>query len=51
MSPANGEPKLNTDGAFSSNGAATGMVLRDHNGEVILPGQDNFLASDCFSGG
>lgn len=31
-----GETKLNTDGAFTSNGAATRMVLRDHNGEVIF---------------
>jgi ribonuclease HI len=34
--PLMGETKLNTDGAFASNAAATGMVLRDHNGEVIF---------------
>jgi hypothetical protein len=40
--PANGDAKLNTDDAFSGNGAATGMALLDHNGEVILSGHDNF---------
>lgn len=33
--PAEGIAKLNTDGAFAENGAAAGMVLRDHKGEVI----------------
>jgi ribonuclease HI len=35
--PERGWAKLNVDGAFSSNGGAgTGMVLRDHKGEVIF---------------
>jgi ribonuclease HI len=34
--PAVGVAKLNTDGAFAENGAAAGMVLRDHMGEVIF---------------
>jgi hypothetical protein len=35
--PLQGHAKLNVDGAFSSNGAAgTGVVLRDHQGQVLL---------------
>jgi ribonuclease HI len=36
MRPEPGGTKLNTDGAFTSDGAATGMVLRDHQGDMIF---------------
>jgi ribonuclease HI len=34
--PDRGEAKLNTDGAYTGAGAGAGMVLRDHQGEVIF---------------
>lgn len=33
--PGEGTAKLNVDGTFSPHGAGTGMVLRDHEGQVI----------------
>ncbi|KAK1644352.1 hypothetical protein QYE76_062157 [Lolium multiflorum] len=36
MRPEPGVAKLNTDGAFARDGAATGMVLRDHQGDMIF---------------
>ncbi|KAK1616443.1 hypothetical protein QYE76_021960 [Lolium multiflorum] len=35
VAPPLGEAKLNTDGAYSSQAAGTGMALRDHRGEII----------------
>jgi hypothetical protein len=41
--PVEGQAKLNVDGAFSSNGGAgTGVVLRDHLGQVLLAACRNF---------
>jgi ribonuclease HI len=36
LPPDQGAAKLNVDGAFASDGAGAGMVLRDHTGEVIF---------------
>ncbi|KAK1660876.1 hypothetical protein QYE76_049035 [Lolium multiflorum] len=36
MRPEPGVAKLNTDGAFARDGAAAGMVLRDHQGDMIF---------------
>jgi hypothetical protein len=36
LPPKPGEAKLNVDGAFTQDGAGTGMVLRDHQGHVIF---------------
>ncbi|KAK1692512.1 hypothetical protein QYE76_009209 [Lolium multiflorum] len=35
VAPPLGEAKLNTDGAYSTEAAGTGMALRDHRGEII----------------